>query len=473
MGGVARFSTVLALALLIVAGATLVFWPGVAMYDSVAQYGQVVAGQYDDWHPPVMARLWSVLHGLCGDGTAPMFLLQLGLYGLGFGLIAATLAATGRAWAASATLILSASPLLLGWQAVVLKDAQMLGALLAATGLIAAFRLREKAIPGWTSVAAAVLILYAPLVRANAPFATVPLVILLAPRPHALSARLAAIAVATLLVLGVAPAINHRLFAAETTDVAKSEPLFDLAGIAMRTPSAPSPFTGAERAVIAARHCSKPFFWDPLGDERACGGVVARLQEAPVRSLYHALGSAIVAHPAAYLAHRAAHWNSTERWLVPAGLPSAAPGETSEPNDLGLVSPSSPLAGEFDKLARAEAATPCGWPILWTVVAGIAAAVAAKSRDVSSGGLAFALAGSALATEASFFVVSIASDLRYHLWSMTASALALILAAGGAGARRGLLIPATALLGMVVAGGLAARATLPRSPASYRAMIMS
>ncbi len=42
----------------------------------------------DDWHPPVMVRLWQLLHPL-GRGAAPMFVLQVALYAAGFALFVA------------------------------------------------------------------------------------------------------------------------------------------------------------------------------------------------------------------------------------------------------------------------------------------------------------------------------------------------------------------------------------------------
>ncbi|MDI1296132.1 MAG: hypothetical protein PSY12_09670 [bacterium] len=74
-----------------------IVWPGIATYDAVAQYQQVVSGQYDDWHPPIMARLWSLLAGPW-PGAAPMLLLQLVSYWLGLGLLAQ---AVGRGRASS------------------------------------------------------------------------------------------------------------------------------------------------------------------------------------------------------------------------------------------------------------------------------------------------------------------------------------------------------------------------------------
>src|SRR3569623_2189459 len=59
--------------------ALAIFWPGIALYDSVDQYRQVLSGAYEDWHPPVMARLWSLFAGWW-PGGAPIFLIQTCLY---------------------------------------------------------------------------------------------------------------------------------------------------------------------------------------------------------------------------------------------------------------------------------------------------------------------------------------------------------------------------------------------------------
>src|SRR5206468_2048927 len=91
-------------------------------------------------------RLWQLLHSL-GLGTAPMFVLQVALYAAGLGLVVAALAKGGRWHAAAAVAVLALSPLLLGWQMVVLKDGQSLGALIAAVGIVAHYRLTSRPIP--------------------------------------------------------------------------------------------------------------------------------------------------------------------------------------------------------------------------------------------------------------------------------------------------------------------------------------
>ena len=442
------------------------FWPGVAMYDSVAQYRQAIAGQYDDWHPPAMALLWSLFGA---RGTAPMFAVQMALYWLGFGSVVAALAHAGRHRAAVGVIAVALSPVLLGWQMVVLKDTQMLGALIGATGIAAWWRMRGAPMPGVAVGIVVVLIGYAMLVRANAVFAAVPMAIGLIDWPCRLPCRIAAGIVAIGIVLGVAPIINHDVLGAEPSGVERTQALYDLAGIAVHVPeSTDIGLTRAEARAVIARHCWSPFFWDPLGDDRRCASTLARLRQLPVGTLYKTLALAALHHPLAYAGARLAHLDSTERWLVPIGWPGAAPPAISEPNDLHLGDPGR-AALAWQEAARLVAATPLAWPIVWVVVA--VAALAVGARDLSATGrLGIALLASALTLEASFAIFSIASDLRYHLWPMVATMIGVILitdrrwpplAVRGVGA---------ALL-IVIGAGTAARMLLPAPPQTYAGML--
>jgi hypothetical protein len=354
---------------------------------------------------------------------------------------------------------------------VVLKDCQMAGALICAFGIVMHYRLEQRRIPLIASALAALLVGYATLVRANAIFAAAPLVTLLLPRPTSVIARGATALVAIATVLLASPFLDHRLLGAEPSGVAKSQALFDLAAIAIATPRSPSPFTAAERREIARRHCVKSYFWDPLGEPSACGPLTQRLQNQSERALYADLARAIVEHPLAYAEHRLRHWNSTERWLVPPNLQEAAPPDEAEDNDLGLITPASSLMPAWQSLAAVEAGTPLGWPIVWTLIALLVAPAAWRRRGEAAGGLALALVASVLTLESSFLLISVASDFRYHLWSVAASALALILLSDNLRLRRAAFIAGVVVLGFVVGGGLITRWTLPAAPDSYEAMI--
>ncbi|MDQ0836439.1 hypothetical protein [Sphingomonas faeni] len=445
------------------------FWPGTAMYDTVAQYRQVLSGVYDDWHPPAMARVWALLAPL-GPGATPMLVLQLGTYWLGLGLLAAALAGTRRARSAIAILAIGLLPPFLGWQSVVLKDAQLAGALLAAVGIIGWWRLARRPLPGAMSIPVALLLVYAVLVRANAVFVVIPLLVILAPRPTHPLGKLVTGLIAVVVVLGVAPVVNHRLLRAQPSGVESTQALYDLAGIAARAPAIDTTgLTQSETATVIARRCAKPFFWDPLGDEAHCGTTMARLRTLPTGTLYVTLASAALHHPVAYAGHRLAHLNSTDRWLVPFHWPSAAPPAVSEPNTLGLANPGA-AARTWQALTAVVVETPLGWPIAWIVVAITALAVnLSRPRDPVRD-LATALLVSALALEASFAVLSIASDLRYHLWPMIATAVASVLLADRPPPRRLFAISAGAFL-LVIGSGIAARALLPQPPQTYAGML--
>ena len=443
------------------------WWPGVAMFDTIGQYAQVLSGAYDDWHPPIMARVWAVLHPL-GPGGGAMFAGQAAAYWLGLGLIAAALAQAGSVRSAWAVIVLGALPLFVAWQSVILKDAQMLGAMLASVGIVARARLGGRALSLPALVAVGVLLSYAVLVRTNAVFAVVPLVVMLVPGRRRWVARAGAIAGLTLAVLAVSPVINHRLLDAQPTSVGNTLPLFDLAGIA-HFAGDDGVLTPGERALIVARHCYQPFFWDPIGSAGHCGAISERFAAAPAGVLQRGWAGAILRHPLGYARHRLAHLNSTTRWLVPAGWTSAVPPALSEVNTIGLGTPGKVVAPVVVAAAW-MAATPLGWPIAWVVVAACVVSIACATPRTTICDLALALAISALALEASFAVVSIASDLRYHLWPMLASALAAILLASE-GVPRHLARGSGLALLAVVATGLIARTVLPAPPPGYTAML--
>ncbi|AMK22708.1 MULTISPECIES: hypothetical protein [unclassified Sphingobium] len=446
----------------------LLFWPGIASYDTVVQYQQFLSGSYDDWHPPVMARLWSILP-FAQHGTAPMFALQLSGYWIGLGLLAQ--AVGGRR--AIVLLAVGATPFLSGWIAVVIKDSQMIGALALATGLVGHFRLRHQPIPAPALIVIILCLIYATLVRANAVFSTVPLAMLLLARPQSGAARFALMIAAIPAILLLSQPINHGLFDAEDSGVRRTQPMYDLAGIAVRAgDGADSGLSTAAIEALRQDDCVRPLFWDSLSATPACQSAIGHMEKAPIGPLYLQLAMAAARHPIAYLAHRAAHLNSTERWLVPLHWPLAAPPARAEPNDLGLANPQSPLVAAWQRLAAWLTETPLAWPILWTAAAlwGLWASLAlASGRTKDSAGnsardLALALFASALFQEASFAVISISSDLRYHLWPMLATAIGwLILGRSPLRRRRGAGLTIALLL---LCGGVA-RFTLPPVPPHY------
>ncbi|WP_404334099.1 hypothetical protein AB2M62_12315 [Sphingomonas sp. MMS12-HWE2-04] len=446
------------------------FWPGVAHYDTIAQYQQVVSGAYYDWHPPAMARLWSLFHAAGWAGQGPMFLLQTALYWGGLGLLAAALAHGGARIAALAVLALGLWPPFLGWQAVVVKDGQMAGALLAATGLVAWKRLAGKPL-GLALPAILALFLYAVLVRANAVFAVAPLAVgLLTPwRWQEWPSRALLIGAATLAVLALSPAINQRLLGAEPSGVETTQPIFDLAGIAHRAGPDAVPLVPSETwRRLEAQRCHSSILWDIFSTGKRCDFLQQGLTGQPRQAIVAAWLRAIREHPAAYLSHRLAHWNATMRWFVPWHFPQAVPQAASLPNGFGLASPD-PQVAAYDRVAGWLANSPLGAPILALAVALAVLALARPAHSVAHG-LAVPLALSATAMELSFLVVSIAGDWRYHLWSMLAAGLSAILLLTRPLPRRAARI-ALAGIALVALTSLGARLMLPQVGDAYEALI--
>jgi hypothetical protein len=404
-------------------------WPGIVMYDTVSQWGQVVDDAYTDWHPPVMARTWGLL-GHLYPGTQPLFVGQMLLWWGGLGLLAGALAQRRRRIAAALVLAVGAMPLFLDWATTILKDAQMASCLLAATGLVAHWRLRERRVPLLAKAAALVLIGYATLVRGNAVFATVPFALALFDWPGLRRpwARVVAVGAGALLVIGVSPFINHRLLGAEATHVERTLPLYDMAGIAhfAKLPTLPG-LPPARWAQAERQGCYSPYFWNPYGEPAQCddvGQAVAMGDDAPPHLTAHWL-ALIATHPLAYAMHRLAHLNSTLRFWVGPGEGDAVSSAGSEHNDLGLGGPARVPGAAVVAAARMQAASPLGWPCVGLAVAlALLWAARGQAPQVRIGR---ALALSAACMAASFAVVSIASDWRYHLWSMVAAALATVL----------------------------------------------
>ncbi|WP_298686136.1 hypothetical protein [uncultured Sphingomonas sp.] len=455
----------IALASLLLFGLCLwTMWPGVAAYDTLRQYEQALAGQYDDWHPPVMARLWALTLAVGGRGMLPMLLLQLAGYWAGIGLFAGGLARSGAPRAAFASLLVALSPILLNWLPVVVKDTQMIAALVAATGIVAWYRLPGGRLP-WAAVALVALLLgYAALVRANAVFAVVPFALMLAGWGGVRRwwARAMVMGAATILVILVSDPINHRLFAAERSGVTATLPVFDMVGIAHFAPlAAPPGLTPAEWAQAEARHCYTPFYWDPFADRTRCGtmGDAIAAEDDTHPSVIHRWVATIAAHPIAYAEHRLAHLNATLRIATPAAeLSSVAPSK-SDANPDGLGGPQTRGLLDLKTLAAALERTPLGVPAVWALLlAGIFWTLLATPRQPARE-LGLALAFSGLMMTASFAVVSIASDLRYHLWLIVAANLAAVLLAACRGVDRGRLGWALGVTVAAIAISVVLRAT--------------
>ncbi|MDH7639059.1 hypothetical protein [Sphingomonas oryzagri] len=441
-------------------------WPGIAAYDATTQFTQAVTGQYDDWHPPIMARLWSLFLKTGAWGTAPMLLVQLALFWSGLAMLALGLRRARAPVAGWCVLAIGLLPPVLDWMVVVDKDCQMIGALACATGLLALFRLAKRPVPWWAVAILAVLIGYALLLRANSVFGVMPLILVwsgwLGLRRW--WARVMLLFVATLAVIGVSGPINHGLLKADRSGVQYTLPIFDLAGIAHHAHLAAMPgLTDADWAQAERLHCATPFYWDPFADPARCGpmGNVLVSDDDGPPPLFRSWTAAIIAHPLAYAEHRAAHLNSTLRIFTPADERSAAAPFTTPENLYGIGAKTTPASIALSRIAGSAEQTPIGVPAIWLVAALAIGWVLIGTPRQPARSLALSLVLSAILMTASFAVVSIASDLRYHLWLILSTAFAAALLGGCRRVPRGRLAIAAGVLVVACVVSVVLRAGAP------------
>ncbi|WP_167772867.1 hypothetical protein [Ramlibacter humi] len=445
---------------LFAANAALHF-PGVMNNDSVAQYRQAVNGHYGDWHPPIMAWLWSWLRYL-HDGPGPFLLLHLALYWTGFGLFADGLRRIGWPKLAFAVALAGAFPPFLYVNAQVVKDVGMAVSWLAAAGALYWFRVQRRRIPVAAAICMAVLLFYGTMVRTNAVFGLGPLLLFaLAPRSWLHSARLmVAAVVVAVMALPAGMLANRVLFQPKQENAVQSLFLFDLMGIAVHSgdPSLMEP-----RATFRAdelRACYSPYWWDSISQWGRCAAKVHR-PDADTPTLPEGLAAqwltTIAHHPLAYAEHRLKHFNSALLFLVPSKHVRLTPEyRTDDP----AVKPLEVVTERDVKLdiVRKNFAI---WPVTWLAWAACLLFLLRHEAAVTGVVAARTLAVSALGYSGAYLLIGVATDMRYHYWSLlavlVASTVVLPALLRQWRERRGPLLACAAIVGAVVLLGTLAR----------------
>jgi hypothetical protein len=400
------------------------YWPGLMTWDSIRQYGQAVSGDFDDWHPPAMGWLWRQFARV-QPGPAPMLLLQLGLYWAGFGLFVGWALRGRRNGLAVGLVVVALFPISLALMGAVLKDCLMAGALLSASGIL--LWVRPGRDVGLRIVAMGLLLLAATL-RFNAVFACLPLALALLPTLFVRTpVRFAASAIVATAMFFLAMPVANRLIGAAPSGVTLSLVIFDLGGITEYSGTDVFPALPVEHPVAVNHRCYSPVKWDtyswwvdplcPIGFN-----LVRERVDAGHRSATALWLGAIVAHPIAYAEHRLHHFNINTRFLVHDEIERPVQ-VVSVPNDWGYrIDPSAALS-VLDRGALITASSPLGWPIVWIAVA-LGVLILAPGR--ASQRITVPLAVSSLFYGSGYLVVSVASEIRYHLWTIIAAFIAAV-----------------------------------------------
>lgn len=454
----------LLLALLVVglfAANALLHFPGTLNNDSINQYREAISGRYSDWHPPVMAWLWSLLR-VVGEGPGPLLVLHLALYWLGFGLLADAMRRAGHPVAGVLVALAGAFPPFLYINAQVVKDVGMAATWLAAVGLLFWFRSQQRRIPVAVGVLAALLLAYGALVRGNAVFGLGPLLVyaLVPARWWRSGPLMAAAVIVAVLAIPASKLVNHGLLQAKAQHPEHSLFMFDLMGIAVHKGDARLVEPRAALSAADLQACYSPYWWDSLSPWGRCGAKVDRPDKdlaANGDGLLQQWALTILEHPGEYAVHRLKHFNSSLLFLVPpkhirltpeyrTDDPARPPLEVVTGRDVRL----DPLRKNF-----------LVWPVTWLAWGLVLLAFLAYRPAEGAVGLARVLVVSALGYSGAYLVIGVATDMRYHYWSLLAVLLASLVVLpqllAGWRARSRVLFGGIAFVVLVVGLGMAAR----------------
>ena len=392
-----------------------VFYPGEMTYDSRQQYAEALSGHFTDWHPPITAWLWSHLLPL-GVECGPLFVMNVFLYWLGFGLIAAALSRLGHMRAACGVVAVALLPVFFLTNHVVEKDVALAVSFLSAFALVFFYRSQDRRVPPAILVAVCVLMAYGCLVRANGMFAAAPLLIYMAaPRLVGRPVRfLAACLVICALAVPASGIFNHRVLHAAQSHPMRSLQLFDVTGVAYYSGDMsvfwPGPFT-----YDLVRRCYTPVLWDPLAHGDACHV----FWDSPSPGQTKAWLSAIAHHPLAYAQHRLTHFNSEIEFIAPRHS-----GDTLVKNRIltgtPIVPPQlTPLQTVGDYLRYNALFAPSFALAIGFLLAGLSA-LKLRTGHTALTAATFFLALSGVVYTSAYLIVGVGSDFRYQYWSMLA-----------------------------------------------------
>ena len=398
-------------------------WPGQMSYDSVVQLADGRSGQYDSWHPPVMAWLLGLFDGLL-PGTG-LFLLFTALMLLAAWLL--LLQRARRGWGLVILIgLIFATPQLLLYQGTIWKD------VLFANAGIACFAVLAKAADCWQDVRPRFALLticslalgLAALARQNGflllPIAAISLSLIARKQGasawrYGLGLLLACLTIIVGANYGLSLRSDHGEGASEQLRLAQT---YDLVGAVRLDPSVHLDVLEKRMPALdaAIRKDGVALYSPRLVDTLEQSATLTNaIYHAPPGVVFAQWRQLVFSHPGLYLRERLPVF----RWVV-------APPEliVCHPDVVGVDGPADLLKAlglkeqirPQDRLLYSYVANFFRTPVLSHLLYGAIALllVIVLGRRAMPGDIAIAgLQIAALAFALSFFVVSIACDYRY------------------------------------------------------------
>ena len=398
-------------------------YPGYMTNDATYVHSYIEHWSLGDWQSPLMTILWWLIDPIA-PGPGSMFLLTVALYWLGFGLIGYAVARRSL-WLGILVQVLALTPpafilLAMIWRDVLFATIWLLA---AAIVYVAADWRRGR----WPFQAIALLLVaFGILLRPNSIIAA-PLIAVYILWPDRFDWKRTALLYLPGLALGfgLIEAVYYGVLDVKREHPAHSLMMFDLGGITHFTGENQFPVTwNAQENALLTSKCYDPEHWDSYWTIKPCDFVMARIEGQEhifgTPRLTEAWQRAVLAHPLAYLMHRA-----TFLWTFLAGsnltlelFKLTVPNATA----LGRNSLFRVLIAVHDVLK----ATPLFRLGSWLLLALAIIALAWRRRASRSGAFAIGVCASGAAYALSFFPLGVAADFRYGYWCVLAALAAIV-----------------------------------------------
>jgi len=267
-------------------------------------------------------------------------------------------------------------------------------------------------------------------------------------------------ALVAMLAIPASQALNRALFKPVERQAVHSLFLFDIIGVAVheRDPRLVQPRATLDLATL--QRCYTPFWWDSFSAWGPCGRSVHRPDNDRAT-----LGEGLAAqwlktireHPGAYLTHRLKHFNSELFFAVPLKHMRLTPEYRVDDPHFRPYEVFSAASVKYDLVRR----NPTTWPVTWLAWGTVLMLFLGRRPPTQGVLLARVLVISALGYTLAYLLIGVATDIRYHYWSMLATAIATLLVlphmVRGFKRRNPILTGGSALVGLVVVIGLVTR----------------
>jgi hypothetical protein len=394
-----------------------VFYPGVMTFDAFYVYKDMTNSNFGDWQSPAMLALWSLIDPIA-PGMGSMLLLTVALYWLTFAVAALAIARHSPQLAVLLPILALSPPafVLVGviWRDILFAIVWMLG---AAAVFAAADHERKLLVP--VQIIAFGLFLFGILLRPNA-LAAAPILAAYIIWPKQFSWKRTALLYvpAALALFGLVQMIYYGVFDAKRQHPLHSIIVFDLGGISnfAKENVFPGTWTTKESKLITDG-CYKPIAWDIYWTQEPCLFVMERLEGEALfgtPALTDAWRRAVMAHPVAYLEHRATFF-----WTFLAGENLVMWSRDLDDPDK-IIFADKPRLMAVKALNDALLPTPLFRTGTWLLLNVAACLFAWRRRNSPAGAFALGTCGSAVLYLATFFAVGVSTDLRYAFWAILA-----------------------------------------------------